>query len=178
MLPSSQTILPWFSAARRPTNRSPVIVRQGIGHQIDSCYKQSAWHLTGPHADRDPRGVPQLLPTIAPWELPKIVLDLIADNCGSVKYKGQEWEVCRLYQLQIFCLEELTELDLLTIIFAIITNLSWSLLKPASHQHLFYNHDVFHVSKHYQKAPEQNCLPQLFFWDIQQHRHQWTRRNF
>lgn len=163
MLPSSQTILPWFSATRWPTNRSPLIVRQGIGHQIDSWYKQSAWHLTGPHADRDPRGVPQLLPTIASWELPKIV---------------QEWEVCRLSQLQIFCLEELTELDLLTIIFAIITNLCWSLLKPASHQHFFYNHDVFHVSKHYQEAPEQNCLPQLFFWDIQQHRHQWTRRDF
>lgn len=51
------------------------------------------------------------------------MLTVIVDSCGSVKYKIQEWEVSRLYQLHIFYLEELKEVDLLTIIFAIITNL-------------------------------------------------------
>lgn len=142
--------------------------------------KQNAWLLTGPHADKDPPGVPQLLPTIVSWELPKIVLALIVDSCGTVKYKVQEWEVRRLYQLQIFCSEELKDLDLLTIIFAIITNLYWSLLKPTSHQHFFiimmFSMFLSITRRHQNKIP--HCLPQFFFWDIQQHRDQWSRRVF
>lgn len=42
---------------------------------------------------------------------------------GSDKYEAQEWEGHRLYQLHILCLEEMKELYLLTIIFAITTNL-------------------------------------------------------
>lgn len=67
--------------------------------------------------------MPQLLPKIVFLEVPKTVLTLITDSCGSDKHEVQEWEVHRLYQLRILCLEELKELHLLTIIFAIISDL-------------------------------------------------------
>lgn len=92
----------------------------------DIALKWSVWLLSGPP------GVYWLLPVIVSWELPEMVLGLIADSCGCVKYRDQEGEACRLYQLHTFCSEELKELDLFTIIFTIITNLYRSLLKPTS----------------------------------------------
>lgn len=126
--------------------------------------KQSPWLLTGPHT----AGVPQLLPKIVFQELPKTALSLITDSCGSDKYEVLEWEGHRWYQLHILCLEEMKELHLLTIIFAITTNFYWGLLKPTSHKHflrIMFSVFLSITRRHQNKIP--HCLPQIFFWHIQ-----------
>lgn len=126
--------------------------------------KQSPWLLTGPHT----AGLPQLLPKIVFQELPKTILSLITDSCGSDKYEVQEWESQRLYQLYILCLEEMKEFHLLTIIFAITTNLYWGLLQPASHLHvliIMFSMFLSITRRHQNKIP--CCLPQMLFWQIQ-----------
>lgn len=123
--------------------------------------KQSPWLPTGPHT----AGVPQLLLKIVFWELPKTVLSLITDSCGSDKYEVQEWGGHRLHQLHILCLwNEGTSPAYSHLCYYNY----WGLLHPTSHQYVLiitFSMFLSITRRHQNKMP--HCLPQILFWHIQ-----------